>query len=56
VHDDVAMDVTLNDDGTLQEVKVIEGQPVAQQRSDAAIDAVKPWRHQPLTVQRQVEE
>ena len=47
VHGDVAMDVTLNDDGTVQEVKVIEGNPLL---SSAATDAVKQWKYRPLTV------
>jgi len=47
VHGDVAMDVTLNDDGTVQEVKVIEGSPLL---NSAATDAVKQWKYRPLTV------
>jgi TonB family protein len=47
VHGDVAMDVTLNDDGTVQEVKVIEGNPLL---NSAATDAVKQWKYRPLTV------
>jgi len=47
VHGDVAMDVTLNDDGTVQEVKVIEGNPLL---NSAAADAVKQWKYLPLTV------
>jgi TonB family protein len=43
----VAMDVTLNDDGTVQEVKVIEGNPLL---NSAATDAVKQWKYRPLTV------
>jgi TonB family protein len=45
LHGDVAMDVTLNDDGTVQEVKVIEGNPLL---NDAATDAVKQWKYRPL--------
>ena len=41
------MDVTLNDDGTVQEVKVIEGNPLL---NSAATDAVKQWKYRPLTV------
>lgn len=41
------MDVTLNDNGTVQEVKVIEGNPLL---NDAATDAVKHWKYRPLTV------
>jgi TonB family protein len=47
VHGDVAMDVTLNDDGTVQEVKVIEGNPLLNR---AATDAVTQWKYRPLTV------
>lgn len=47
VHGEVAMDVTLNDDGTVQEVKVIEGNPLL---NNAATDAVKQWKYRPLTV------
>jgi len=47
VHGDVAMDVTLKDDGTVQEVRVIEGNPLLNR---AATDAVKQWRYRPLTV------
>jgi len=47
VHGDVAMDVTLNDDGTVQEVEVIEGNPLL---NSAATDAVKQWKYRPLTV------
>ena len=46
VHGEVAMDVTLNDDGTVQEVRVIEGDPLL---SRAATDAVKQWRFRPRT-------
>src|SRR3984957_12708660 len=47
VHGDVAMDVTLHEDGTVQEVKVIEGNPLL---NSAATDAVKQWKCRPLTV------
>jgi len=47
MHGDVAMDVTLNDDSTVQEVKVIEGNPLL---NSAASDAVKQWKYRPLTV------
>ncbi len=47
MHGDVAMDVTLKDDGTVQEVRVIEGNPLLNR---AATDAVKQWRYRPLTV------
>jgi TonB family protein len=47
VHGEVAMDVTLNDDGTVQEVKVIEGNPLLD---NAATGAVKQWKYRPLTV------
>lgn len=41
------MDVTLNDDGTVQEVKIIEGNPLL---NSAATDAVKQRKYWPLTV------
>jgi TonB family protein len=47
VHGEVAMDVTLNDDGTVNDVKVIEGDPLL---NDAATEAVKQWKYRPLTV------
>ncbi len=47
VHGDVAMDLTLNDDGTVQDVKVIEGNPLL---NSAATDAVKQWKYRPLMV------
>jgi anaerobic magnesium-protoporphyrin IX monomethyl ester cyclase len=47
VHGEVAMDVTLNDDGTVQEVKVIEGDPLL---ADAATAAVEQWKYHPRTV------
>jgi anaerobic magnesium-protoporphyrin IX monomethyl ester cyclase len=47
IHGEVAMDVTLNDDGIVREVKVIEGDPLL---SPAAVDAVKQWKYKPLIV------
>jgi len=47
VHGEVAMDVTLNDDGTVQEVKLIEGDPLL---ADVAIAAVEQWKYHPRTV------
>jgi TonB family protein len=47
IHGEVAMDVTLNDDGTVQEVKIIEGNPLLNK---AATEAVKQWKYRPLTV------
>jgi len=47
VHGEVAMDVTLNDDGTVQEVKVIEGDPLL---ADAATAAVEQWKYHPRMV------
>jgi len=47
VHGEVAMDVTLNDDGTVQDVKVIEGNPLLD---SVATEAVKQWKYRPLTV------
>jgi anaerobic magnesium-protoporphyrin IX monomethyl ester cyclase len=46
-HGEVAMDVTLNDDGTVQAVKVIEGNPLLD---NAATEVVKQWKYRPLTV------
>jgi TonB family protein len=47
IHGEVAMDVTLNDDGTVQAVKIIEGNPLL---NSAATEAVKQWKYRPLTV------
>jgi anaerobic magnesium-protoporphyrin IX monomethyl ester cyclase len=47
IHGEVAMDVMLNDDGTVREVKVLEGNPLL---SGAAVDAVKQWKYRPLTL------
>jgi anaerobic magnesium-protoporphyrin IX monomethyl ester cyclase len=47
VHGEVAMDVTLNDDGTVQVVKIIEGNPLLD---SAATEAVKQWKYRPLAV------
>ena len=47
VHGEVAMDVTLNEDGTVQAVKVIEGIPLL---NSAATEAVKQWKYRPLTL------
>jgi TonB family protein len=47
IHGEVAMDVTLNDDGTVHAVKVIEGIPSL---NSAATEAVKQWKYRPLTV------
>jgi periplasmic protein TonB len=47
IHGEVAMDVTLNDDGTVQEVKLIEGDPLL---ADAATAAVKQWKYHPRMV------
>ena len=44
---DVVMDVTLNVDGSVQKVNVIEGDPLL---NTAATDAVKQWKYRPLTV------
>lgn len=44
---DVVMDVTLNDDGSVLKVNVIEGDPLL---NNVATDAVKQWKYQPLTV------
>lgn len=45
---DVVLDVTLNDDGTVNAVDVIDGQPLL---AEAATAAVKQWRYHPLVVQ-----
>jgi anaerobic magnesium-protoporphyrin IX monomethyl ester cyclase len=45
VQGEVALDVRLNDDGTVQTVKVLEGNPLL---NGAAIDAVKQWKYRPL--------
>lgn len=45
VHGEVAMDVTLNDDGSVNDVKVIEGNPLL---NDAATEAVEQWKYRPL--------
>lgn len=47
VHGEVVMDVTLKDDGTVQAVKVIKGNPLL---NSAATDAVKQWKYKPLRV------
>jgi TonB family protein len=46
VHGEVAMDVRLNDDGSVQDVQIIEGNPLL---NDAATEAVKQWKYRPLT-------
>lgn len=48
---DVIMDVTLNDDGSVKDAKVIEGDPLL---NDSATDAVKQWKYRPLTVKGQL--
>ena len=45
VQGEVALDVRLNDDGTVQTVKVLEGNPLL---NGAAIDTVKQWKYRPL--------
>lgn len=42
---DVVMDVTLKNDGTVDAVAVIEGNPLL---ASAAVNAVKKWRYRPL--------
>ena len=39
------LEATVGADGRVQEVKVLRGQPLFDQ---AAVDAVKQWRYQPL--------
>jgi anaerobic magnesium-protoporphyrin IX monomethyl ester cyclase len=45
---DVVLDVTLKDDGTVERVELIDGNPLL---AEAATNAVKQWRYQPLLVQ-----
>lgn len=47
VSGDVIMDVTLKDDGAVDQVDVIDGNSLL---SESAISAVKQWRYQPLMV------
>jgi TonB family protein len=44
---DIIMDVTLNDDGSVKNLNVIDGDPLL---NNVAIDAVKQWKYRPLTV------
>jgi anaerobic magnesium-protoporphyrin IX monomethyl ester cyclase len=48
VRGDVVLDVTLKEDGTVEQVVLIDGNPLL---ADAATTAVKQWRYQPLLVQ-----
>ena len=48
VRGDVVLDVTIKDDGTVEQVGLIDGNPLL---ADAATTAVKQWRYQPLLVQ-----
>jgi protein TonB len=41
------MDVTLKDDGSVEDVAVIKGDPLL---APAATDAVKQWKYRPLVV------
>ncbi len=41
------MELTLNDDGTVKDVKVIESSPLFDQ---AAVVAVKQWKYEPMMV------
>ena len=41
------MDVTLKDDGSLQDVEVIKGDPLL---ANAATDAVRQWKYRSLAV------
>ena len=45
---DVVMDVTIKEDGTVDQVSVIDGDPAL---AEAATTAVKEWRYQPLAVE-----
>ena len=44
---DVVMDVVLNEDGSVQNVNVIQGNPLL---NSTATDAVKQWKYTPLKV------
>ncbi len=48
VHGDVVLDVTLKEDGAVDGINVIDGNPLL---TEAATTAVKQWRYQPLLVQ-----
>ena len=48
VSGDVVLDVTLKEDGTVDHVDVIDGNPLL---AKAAIDAIKQWRYQPLLIE-----
>jgi TonB family protein len=48
VHGDVVLDVTLKEDGTVDGINVIDGNPLL---AEAATTAVRQWRYQPLLVQ-----
>jgi periplasmic protein TonB len=48
VRGDVVLDVTIKDDGTVEQVGLIDGNPLL---AEAATTAVKQWRYQPLLVQ-----
>jgi TonB family protein len=50
VRGDVLLDVTLKDDGTVDHVTLIDGNPML---AAAATGAVKQWRYQPLLVEGQ---
>jgi TonB family protein len=47
VHGEVSLDLTLNEDGTVQQVTVLEGDSLL---TGAAIEAVKRWRYVPLSI------
>ena len=47
IHGEVALDLYLSDDGAVQDVEVIEGNPLLV---NATIDAVKQWKYRPLRV------
>jgi TonB family protein len=44
---DIIINVVLNDDGSVKNVNVVDGDPLL---NNAAIDAVKQWKYRPLTV------
>jgi protein TonB len=47
VRGDVVLDVTLKEDGTVDQVSVIDGNPLFL---EATTSAVKQWRYRPLLV------
>jgi protein TonB len=48
VRGEVVLDIALNDDGTVETVEVIDGNPLL---AEPATAAVKQWRYRPLIAQ-----